>query len=263
MAERRERAGRFAGRVVIITGGSKGIGAGCARVFCAEGGLVVICARGEAEGQRQAEELTAQGPGTCHFERVDVRQPDELKAVIDGTVERYDRLDCLINNAGWHPNATDNADVSIADFEDLVRLNLTSTFAGCKYALPYLRQTRGTIVNMASMVGLLGQALAAAYCATKAGQIGLTKALAVDYAPHGVRVNAVCPAGVDTPLLHEWAATLPDPAAGLRRVDEMHKLGRMATPEEIGRVCLFLATEDSAFVTGQAIPVEGGASLDY
>lgn len=263
MAERATATGRFSERVVIVTGGSKGIGAGCARVFCAEGGHVVICARGEEEGRRLADELTLRGPGTCDFERVDVRQPDELRAVIERTVERYGRLDCLINNAGWHPAAMDIADTSIADFEDLIRLNLTSTFAGCKYALPYLQQTHGTIVNMSSMVGVLGQAMAPAYCATKAGQIGLTKALAVDYAPRGVRINAVCPAGVDTPLMREWAATLPDPEAGLRQMDQMHRLGRMAMPEEIGRVCLFLATEDSSFVTGQAIPVEGGATLDY
>ena len=256
-------AGRFAGRVVIITGGSKGIGAGCARVFCAEGGHVVICSRGEHEGQRLAEDLSAQGPGTCTFVRADVTRPNEIRDVVEDTVRRFGRLDCLINNAGWHPPAADIADTTIEDFEGLVRLNLTSTFAGCKHALPHLERTKGTIVNMASMVGLLGQAQAVAYCATKAGQIGLTKALAVDCAPKGVRVNAVCPAGVDTPLLHEWAATLPDPAAGLRRIDEMHKLGRMATPEEIGRVCLFLATDDSSFVTGQAIQVEGGASLDY
>lgn len=256
-------SGRFAGRVVIITGGSQGIGAGCARVFCAEGGAVVICARGEQEGQRLAEELTAQGPGTCTFLRADVTRPEEIRGVIEETVRRFGRLDCLINNAGWHPPATAIADIAIEDFEGLLRLNLTSTFAGSKYALPHLERTRGSIVNMASMVGLLGQAQAVAYCATKAGQIGLTKALAVDCAPTGVRVNAVCPAGVDTPLLHEWAATLDDPEDGLRRVDEMHRLGRMARPEEIGRVCLFLATEDSSFVTGQAIPVEGGASLDY
>jgi L-fucose dehydrogenase len=255
--------GRFAGRVVIITGGSKGIGAGCARVFCAEGGQVVVCARGAQDGERLAAELSAQGPGTCTFLPADVTEPEQIRALIDETIRRFGRLDCLISNAGWHPPASDIADVSVADFEDLLRLNLTSTFAGCKYALPHLERTRGSIVIMASMVGLLGQAQAVAYCATKAGQIGLTKALAVDCAPKGVRVNAVCPAGVDTPLLHEWAATLEDAEAGLRQVDAMHRLGRMARPEEIGRVCLFLATEDSSFVTGQAIQVEGGASLDY
>lgn len=254
---------RFAGRVVIITGGSKGIGAGCARVFCSEGGQVVICARSEANGRSLADELTTTNAGTCTFVRADVTHPEDIRAVIEQTVRRYGRLDCLINNAGWHPPAADVSDISIQDFEALVRLNLTSTFAGCKYALPHLERTKGTIINMASMVGLLGQAQAAHYCATKAGQIGLTKALAVDYAPRGVRVNAVCPAGVDTPMLHEWADTLPNPMAAVRQVHQIHKLGRMATPEEIGRVCLFLATEDSSFIVGQAIHVEGGASLDY
>ena len=263
MTNSSQGTGRFSGRVVIITGGSKGIGAGCARVFCAEGGQVVICARGPEDGERLATELTARGPGTCVFIQADVTDPRQIEAVIAETVRRFGRLDCLINNAGWHPPAAEIDDIAIDDFERLLRLNLTSTFAGCKFALPHLERSGGSIINMASMVGLLGQAQAVAYCASKAGQIGLTKALAVDCAPKGVRVNAVCPAGVDTPLLHEWAATLDDPDEGLRQAGAMHRLGRLARPEEIGRVCLFLATDDSSFVTGQAIQVEGGASLDY
>ena len=101
------------------------------------------------------------------------------------------------------------------------------------------------------------------YCATKAGQIGLTKALAMELAPVGVRVNAVLPAGVDTPLMHEWASSMPDTEASLQLVDAIHPIGRMATAEEIGRACLFLASEDAAFVTGHSLQVDGGASLDY
>lgn len=254
---------RFAEKVVIITGGSKGIGAGCARVFCQEGGRVVICARGEQEGPALATELTRQGPGQCFFLQVDVSQPEEIRQLIEETAHRFGRLDCLINNAGQHPAAQDINDIAIEDFERLLRLNLTSTFAGCKYAFPYLKQTKGTIINMSSMVGLVGQAQAATYCTTKAGQIGLTKALAVDFAPYGVRINAVCPAGVDTPLLHEWAATLENSEEALEMVHRLHKFGRMATPEEIARVCFFLASEESSFITGQDIHVEGGATLDY
>ena len=119
---------------------------------------------------------------------------------IDATVERFGRLDCIVNNAGWHPPAMTIDQTSVEDFERLLRLNLTSTFMGCKFAVPHLRKTRGNIINMSSEVGLIGQAAAPSYVSTKAGQIGLTKALALDLAPEGVRVNAVCPAGVMTPL---------------------------------------------------------------
>jgi NAD(P)-dependent dehydrogenase (short-subunit alcohol dehydrogenase family) len=116
---------------------------------------------------------------------------------------------------------------------------------------------------MASMVGILGQDQAAAYCSTKAAQIGLTKALAVELGPEGVRVNAILPGNVDTPLMRAWAATLPDPQSALDRVSGLQVFGRMATSEEIGRIALFLASDESSFLTGQAIEAEGGASLDY
>jgi NAD(P)-dependent dehydrogenase (short-subunit alcohol dehydrogenase family) len=152
---------------------------------------------------------------------------------------------------------------SIEDMQRLMRVNYLSTFAGCKFALPHLRKTRGVIVNVSSMTAVLGQHLSTAYCATKAAQVGLTKALAIEAGPHGVRVNAILPSNVDTPLMRDWAATLADPQSALDRVADLQVFGRMATPEEIGRIALFLATEDSSFLTGQAIEAEGGASLDY
>lgn len=253
---------RLDGRVAVVTGAAKGIGRGIARVFAAEACRVVIADIDETAGAEVVRDITAAG-GTATFVRTDVRDSLAIAAAIDVAVATYGRLDVLVNNAGWHPPATTIDDTTLELFESQLRLNLTSTFLGCKYAVPFLRKTRGCIISMASMVGLLGQRDAAAYCASKAGQIGLTKALAVELAPVGVRVNCICPAGVDTPLLHEWARSLPDPQAGLRQADAMHALGRMATPEEIGRAALFLATEDSSFVTGHALAVDGGASLDY
>ncbi len=254
---------RFHQKAVIVTGGSKGIGEGCSRVFCREGGLVAILARGEEAGARLANELTEQGPGRAVYIACDVSQPQQLMDAIDRTVQEFGRLDCIINNAGWHPAATRIDDTSLEDLDSLFRLNFVSTFVGCKHALPHLRKTKGTIVNMASMVGILGQDKAVAYCSTKAAQIGLTKALAVELGPEGVRVNAILPGNVDTPMMHEWAATLPNPKSALQRVASLQVFGRMATSEEIGRIALFLATDDSSFLTGQAIEAEGGASLDY
>jgi NAD(P)-dependent dehydrogenase (short-subunit alcohol dehydrogenase family) len=254
---------RFHDRVVIVTGGSKGIGEGCARVFCAEGGLVAILSRGAEAGEALARELNERGPGRAIYLTCDVSDHGQIAAAIERTVAAFGRLDCLINNAGWHPPATSLEDTSIEDMERLMRLNFLSTFAASKYALPHLRKTKGTIINMSSMTAILGQHLASAYCATKAAQIGFTRGLAIDLGPEGIRVNAILPSNIETPLMHEWAGSLPDPKSGLARMASLQVFGRLGTIEEMGRLALFLATEDSSFLTGQAIEAEGGASLDY
>ena len=253
---------KLQGKVAIITGGSKGIGLGCARVFTKHGCAVVIAARGEEDGQRAEKELTDAGHQAL-FVRCDVTDERDTQALIDTAVARCGKLDCMVNNAGWHPPAMSIDETSVEDFEQLLRLNLTSTFMGCKFAVPHLRRTRGSIINMSSEVALIGQGLAPSYVSTKAGQLGLTKALALDLAPEGVRVNAVCPAGVMTPLMQEWADTEYDPEAALKMVDSWHPLGRMATIEEIGEVCAFLASDEASFVTGQTICPDGGAALGY
>lgn len=249
-------------RVAIITGGSKGIGLGCARVFGKYGCRVAIASRDEEVGRLAERELQASGYDAV-FIKCDVTLEADMIGLIEQTVNRFGRLDCMLNNAGWHPPAQKIEDVSVSDFERLVRLNLTSTFMGCKFSIPHLRNTRGCIVNMSSEVANIGQTSAPSYVPTKAGQIGLTRALALDLAPEGIRVNAVCPAGVMTPLVKEWAESEYDPAAALALVDRWHALGRMATADEIGEVCAFLASDESSFITGQAISVEGGASLGY
>jgi NAD(P)-dependent dehydrogenase (short-subunit alcohol dehydrogenase family) len=254
---------RFEGKVVIVTGGSKGIGEGCARVFCREGALVAILARGKAAGEALAAELNQKGPGRAIFVACDVADCQQLQSAIDRTAAEFGRIDCLINNAGWHPPATTIDDTRLEDLDTLIRMNFISTFAGCKFALPWLRKTKGTIINMSSMVAILGQERSTAYCSTKGAQLSLTKALAVELGREGIRVNAILPGNVDTPLMRDWAATLPDPQLALDRVAALQVFGRMATGEEIGKIALFLATDDSSFLTGQAIEAEGGASLDY
>ena len=249
-------------KVAIITGGSRGIGLGCARVFVRHGCTVVIAARGEEDGHRAEEELTEAGH-QARFVRCDVTGEEDMQALINAAIEAHGRLDCMVNNAVWHPPSTSIDETSVEDFERLLRLNLTSTFMGCKFAVPHLRETRGSIINMSSEVALIGQGLAPSYVSTKAGQLGLTRALALDLAPDGVRVNAVCPAGVMTPLMQEWADTEYDPQAALEMVDSWHPLGRMATIEEMGEVCAFLASEEAAFLTGQTICPDGGAMLGY
>jgi len=253
---------KLQGKVAIITGGSKGIGFGCAKVFAKYGCRVVLAARGEEDGKAAARQLLDAGH-TALFVRCDVTSEEDMRSLIETAVERFGRLDCIVNNAGWHPPTMAIDEIGVEDFEQLVRHNLTSTFMGCKFAVPHLRKTRGSIINMSSEVAMIGQGLAVSYVSTKAGQLGLTRALALDLAPEGVRVNAVCPAGVMTPLMREWADTQYDPEAALKMVDSWHPIGRMATIEEIGEVCAFLASDEAAFVTGQTICPDGGAMLGY
>ncbi len=263
MAERRTAIVGFDGRIVIVTGGSKGIGEGCARAFVAAGATTVICARGKDTGEAVAEELTKQGPGTCRFIPCDVNRVEDIKHVIETTVHDYGRLDCLVNNAGWHPLHLSIDEFSVEDFEKLLRLNLVSYFAACKYALPHLRQTNGNIVNMSSLVGEMAQEWATTYCATKGGITALTKALAVDEARNGVRVNAVLPGNIATPLEIGFIESKPNPQEIAEFIDSWQWAGRRGTIEEVGEACLFLASDQANYVTGVALIVSGGSELGY
>lgn len=254
---------RFTDRVVIITGGAKGIGAGCAAVFAREGGRVALLDRDLSTATSLAETLTLRGPGQVRAWSCDVSDPEQIQQAIAGVVETWGRIDCLINNAGIHPPATTLEETSLESVQTLMQVNFLSGFAAAKLAVPYLRQSRGTIVNISSMTAVLGQDRSSAYASTKAAQVGFTKSLAIELGPDGIRVNAILPSNIDTPLMREWAASLDDPASALERVSRLQVFGRMGRPEEIGTIALFLATEDSSFITGQAIEAEGGASLDY
>ncbi len=248
--------------IAIITGGGKGIGFGCAKVFAEHGCHAVIADKDEADGSTAAQAITDTG-GKASFQRCDVTVEADIQSVIEGTAETHGRLDCIVNNAGWHPPAMTIEQTSVADFEAQLRLNLTGTFMGCKYAVPHLRASNGNIVIVSSEVALIGQGDACAYAASKSGQLGLMRALAIDLAPEGIRVNAVCPSCVMTPLMQEWSESLPDPDGALKMVKHFQAIGRMASIEEIGEVCAFLASGESSFVTGQAIAADGGAMLGY
>jgi len=250
-------------KVGIVTGGSKGIGEGCARALCAAKWKVVICAREIETGKQLAAKLTAAGPGECHFEACDVRLPEQIRRVVETTLERYGRLDCLVNNAGWHPPSLPIDDFSIEDFKDLLQLNIVSYFAGCKFALPHLRKTRGNIINMGSLVGIMGQEYATTYCATKGAISAFTKALAIEEAQHGVRVNAILPGCVITPLGRSILAQARDPKAAENHLQVIQWLGRPGTIDEVGQACLFLASEAASFITGIELILSGGAELGY
>lgn len=252
----------YTDKVVIITGGSKGIGEGCVRVFVAAGARVAFCARTETHGNALASEVNALGPGEAHFLRCDVSRTEEIQNLIDTTVARYGQLDCLINNAGWHPPHKPIDDFSVKEFRDLLDLNLVSVFAACKFALPHLRRAKGNIINLSSLVGSMGQLHATTYVATKGAITAFTKALAIDEAEHGVRVNSVSPGNIDTPLWQEAIDAATDPEGCRADGEAAQLLGRMGTIEEVGKLCLFLAAQ-ATFTTGVDHIISGGAELGY
>ncbi|HKX33369.1 MAG TPA: SDR family oxidoreductase [Blastocatellia bacterium] len=253
---------RYQNQVVIITGGSRGIGAGCARVFAAAGATVMIASPERQAGSALAAELSAGPAGQAHFIECDVTSGDDRERLIAETLRRAGRVDCLINNAGWHPPHKPIDDFSVEEFRQLLELNVVSVFALSRAALPALRQTRGNIINISSLVAQMGQLHAVTYVATKGAITAFTKALAIDEAIHGVRVNSVSPGNIYTPLWQEAIEAAPDPAQCRAEGEAAQPLGRMGTPEEVGRLCLFLAA-DATFITGADHLITAGAELGY
>jgi NAD(P)-dependent dehydrogenase (short-subunit alcohol dehydrogenase family) len=254
---------RYKDKVTIVTGGTKGIGAGCVSVFVEQGGAnVVFCSRNEAEGRAFEAEVNAKGAGRAVFVRADVSRVDDIRRVIDSTVERFGQIDCLINNAGWHPPHQPIDAFSVEDFRALLDLNLVSYFAACKFALPHLRKVKGNIINMSSLVGSIGQVGATTYVASKGAITAFTKALAVDEAAYDVRVNSVSPGNIFTPLWQQAIDQAPDPATCRADGDAAQLLGRMGTIHEAGLLCLYLAA-DATFTTGVDHIISGGAELAY
>lgn len=253
---------RYENKTVIITGAAKGIGAGCARVFAAAGANVVLADRDEQHGERVAAEINATAPGRAMFIRCDVTKSDDLKNLVAETTARFGRLDCLINNAGWHPPHKPIDEFSADDFRALLELNVISVFTLCRLALPHLRQTAGSIINIASLVATIGQHYATTYVATKGAVLSLTKALAIDEAVNGVRVNSVSPGNIWTPLWQAAVDASPDPQRTRAEGEAAQVTGRMGTPEEAGKLCLFIAAE-ATFCTGQDFLLTGGAEIDY
>jgi NAD(P)-dependent dehydrogenase (short-subunit alcohol dehydrogenase family) len=253
---------RYAEKVVIVTGGTKGIGQGCVEVFAKAGAHVAFCGLEPDLGAAVAVRATAEGPGTATFTSCNVTDHAALTAFIGDTAARFGRIDCLVNNAGWHPPHLPIDDFSTDDFRALLELNVVSVFVASKTALPWLRKTRGSIVNISSLVATLGQYHATTYVATKGAVLSLTKALAVDEAVHGVRVNSISPGYVYTPLWQTFLDASPDPVASRAEAELAQPLGRMGTIEEVGRLALFLAAE-ATFTTGTDNVISGAAELDY
>jgi NAD(P)-dependent dehydrogenase (short-subunit alcohol dehydrogenase family) len=251
----------FTAKVVLVTGAANGIGRATAEQFARAGARVALVDVQE-KGVQDAAAAIDPGRTRAIGLAADVSQRPDVDRAVAACVSTFGGIDVLVNNAGIH-FARAVEEYTEEEWDRIFGVNLKGAFHTIAAALPWLRRSRGSIVSVSSMAGLVGQARGAAYVASKGALIALTKALALELGPDGIRVNCVCPAGVDTPLMRGWAATLPDPEAVLRGQAAMHLLDRMATPDEIAATILFLASPAAAFITGIALPVEGGATLGY
>jgi NAD(P)-dependent dehydrogenase (short-subunit alcohol dehydrogenase family) len=250
----------FEGRTVFVTGAAKGIGRATAEQFAREGAHVGLVDRDRDALSAVCAELRQHGPIVALV--ADVAVAAEVDHAVNACVAAFGGIDILVNNAAVHFARAVDA-YTAEEIDHLLGVNLKGALHAIRSALPALKRSKGVIVSVSSMTGLVGQANGAVYVATKGALISLTKALALELGPDGIRVNCVCPAGVDTPLMRGWAATMPDPEEVLKAQAEMHLTRRMATPEEIAATILFLASPAASFITGVALPVEGGATLGY
>lgn len=244
---------RFENRVVVITGGNRGIGLAAARLFAAEGAKVAIFARDQAKGEEAAK-----GIPQANFIQGDVSNAKDCRRAVEETIRLYGTLDVLVNCAGIIYRNRTVEQTTEEEWDATFDVNVKGTFLMCKQALPFLRESRGCIVNVASYVGLVGFAKTSAYAASKAALVNLTRSMALDHAREGVRINAVCPGSVDTEMIHDAWRTFGDVQEAQRLWAEKHPIGRIARPEEVAHAIVFLASADASFITGAALPVDGG-----
>ncbi|MGC3958478.1 MAG: SDR family oxidoreductase [Verrucomicrobiota bacterium] len=246
-------------KVIFLTGGSCGIGRDCALAYAAEGAKVIVAARDEDGVASVAREL-----GSDHLGIVcDVTRDEEVKATVTQVLKHYGRLDAVHNNAGISTPCKPVHETSDEEWSDLFDVNLKGVLHTTRHTFPALAASKGCILNTSSLVGVIGQEMHAAYTATKGGLNALTKSMALDYARQGIRVNAVCPAGVWTPMLREWCDEQPDSVSTTRYLNEIHPLGYCPESTVIADACVFLLSDKARFITGHIMHVTGGAELGY
>lgn len=246
--------GSFDGRVALVTGAGSGIGRSCALALAREGARVVV-SDVATEGGNETVSLIQRVQGEAIFVQCDVSKPQEIEALITGVGEKYGQLDCAVNNAGIGGVQQPTVDYPLENWQKVLDINLTAPWLCMKYEIAQmLKHGRGSIVNMASILGVTGTAYSGAYVAAKHGLVGATQTAALEYSSQGIRVNAVCPGYIETPLLTN--ANLSSQV--MKSLVTMHPIGRLGKPEEIAELVLWLCSDAASFVTGAAMLIDGG-----
>lgn len=257
MTEETPTDGSLAGKVAVVTGATRGIGRAVAAALLRKGAAVVAAGRDAAAGGRLERDL---GPGVRFLEG-DVASEEDCNRLVEGAMKLRGRLDILVNNAGMISSG--NVEETSAEAWDRIfDVNLRGAFLCTRATLPHMRSLgSGAVINVASIDAYWAEPELAAYCATKAGLIGLTKAIALDYGRFGIRCNCICPGYIDTEMLGRFFADAPDPKRVRDTAERMHPLGRIGRPEDVAAAAAWLASEASGFVTGQCLVVDGGLTV--
>lgn len=248
---------KLGGRVAVITGGTSGIGKATGLLFAREGAKVVLVARDETKAGAILEEIRNEG-GQAMFVKADVSKSTEVKHMVEEALRAYGQIDILFNNAGINPVGTAES-TSEQIWDDVIATNLTGVFLCCKYVIPHmLKQKRGVIINTGSANSFMAWENEVAYDTSKGGVLMFTKATALDFAKKNIRVNCICPGLIVTPLVKRIWDQSPDPMKAEQEMIKKHPMNRAGAPEEIAKAALFLACDESSFITGAAITVDGG-----
>jgi meso-butanediol dehydrogenase / (S,S)-butanediol dehydrogenase / diacetyl reductase len=251
---------RLKQKVAIVTGGASGIGKTTAELFAEEGAKVVVADWNREAGEQTASTLSKTGYNVLYC-FADVSKSQDVELLIQTTVNHYGKLDVVVNNAAIQILAR-LVDTAEEAWDRIQSVNLKGVFLGCKFAIPAMIEGGGgSIVNIASVLGFVGDPDLAAYCAAKGGVIALTKTAALTYGPQGVRVNCICPGDVETPLVKAYFDKSPEPEKFRQEISSKYALRRIATPREIAEVAVFLASDESSFITGSSVVVDGGLTV--
>lgn len=247
---------KFKNKTVVITGAGSGIGRACVLEF-AKAGADIIIADINLDGALETIKLVEDYDVKAFAFKTDVSQPDSVNELVEYSHNKLGSVYALVNNAAIQVNKTVE-DTSFEEWNRQLSINLGGVFLCSKLFLPALRQTKGSIVNMSSVNGFFVESACAGYCATKAGIIGFTKAMAIDHGKEGIRINCICPGYIDAGLAGGYFESQPDPVSARKEAGKLHALWRIGRPEEVGRAAVFLASEDASFITGTAMVVDGG-----